>query len=176
MKTIAIQPAAVLSNRGHRRPIAAIRHGDSPRYCRRRIAFGPAGALLLALSALWWLAALVARELAVPLTWAVPMPIAHSMLMAFGFMPLFFVGFLFTAGPRWLGCHRSTRQLVGAVAAYTVAWLLYPPAVHVSLYPLPPASRLPLAHGAGSAGVTPHGGRERRGGSRPCPRGYGSAW
>lgn len=136
MKTIAIQPAAVLSKP---RPPASDRSDPPWRFATllqapHRLAFA-AGALLLALSALWWLAALVARELAVPLTWAVPMPIAHSMLMAFGFMPLFFVGFLFTAGPRWLEMPPvDAGQLVGAVAAYTVAWLLYLPAVHVSLY------------------------------------------
>lgn len=136
MKTIAIQPAAVLSKP---RPPASDRSDPPWRFATllqapHRLAFA-AGALLLALSALWWLAVLVARELAVPLTWAVPMPIAHSMLMAFGFMPLFFVGFLFTAGPRWLEMPPvDAGQLVGAVAAYTVAWLLYLPAVHVSLY------------------------------------------
>lgn len=99
-----------------------------------RLAFC-AGALILALSALWWLVALLVRESGSSLAWAVPMPIAHSVLMAFGFMPLFFVGFLFTASPRWLGLPAvDARSLVRPVMAYASSWVMYLPAVHVSLH------------------------------------------
>lgn len=136
MKTIAIQPVAVLSKP---RPPTSGRTDPPWQFATlleapHRLAFA-AGALLLALSALWWLAALVAREIAAPFAWAVPMPIAHSLLMAFGFMPLFFVGFLFTAGPRWLGMPPvDARSLVVPVAVYAFAWLVYLPAVHINLY------------------------------------------
>jgi uncharacterized protein involved in response to NO len=60
-------------------------------------------ALMLAASALWWAAALATRHAGVALPWAVPPALAHGLVMAMGFMPLFIVGFLFTAGPRWLG-------------------------------------------------------------------------
>lgn len=63
------------------------------------------GALMMACIALWWALALALRYAGVPLPWAVPAPVAHGLVMAFGFMPLFIVGFLFTAGPRWLGLH-----------------------------------------------------------------------
>lgn len=138
MKTVTIRPAAALAGSC---PSAPQQVGPSWRFATlllapHRLAFA-AGALLLASSALWWLAALVAREFGVPLTWSVPMPIAHSMLMAFAFMPLFFVGFLFTAGPRWLGLPAvDARQLVGSVAAYTTAWLLFLPAVHIDVHPV----------------------------------------
>jgi uncharacterized protein involved in response to NO len=62
-----------------------------------------AAALVLAASALWWLAVLTLRLVpAAALPWAISPALAHSTLMAFGFMPLFFSGFLFTAGPKWL--------------------------------------------------------------------------
>lgn len=61
------------------------------------------GALMLGLSALWWGAMLAARFGGVAVPWAVVPGTAHALLMGFGFMPMFFVGFLFTAGPRWLG-------------------------------------------------------------------------
>lgn len=60
-------------------------------------------ALMLATSALWWALALSTRHAGLAWPWAVPPPLAHGLVMAMGFMPLFIVGFLFTAGPRWLG-------------------------------------------------------------------------
>ena len=52
--------------------------------------------------------------------------------MAFGYMPLFFVGFLFTAGPKWLGQPAvEARVLLRPVATYALAWIGYMVAVHV---------------------------------------------
>ncbi|WP_144289789.1 NnrS family protein [Ideonella sp. A 288] len=62
-----------------------------------------AGGSLLALLALWWGGALVARAAGLVVPWEVTPTTAHALAFVFGFMPLFFVGFLFTAGPRWLG-------------------------------------------------------------------------
>lgn len=67
-----------------------------------RIAFA-AGALTLALSALWWAGAMLAQAGGHPLRFGLPPFQVHGLVMALGFMPLFFTGFLFTAGPRWLG-------------------------------------------------------------------------
>ncbi len=60
-------------------------------------------AVLLAVGALWWALVLATRAAGIALPWAVPPPVAHGLLMGLGAMPLFIVGFLFTAGPRWLG-------------------------------------------------------------------------
>ena len=91
-----------------------------------------AGALIMAVSALWWAIALTARYVPVDVPWAVPPAIAHSTLMCFGFMPLFFLGFLFTAGPKWLG-HGSIDAvvLVRPIAVMVAGWLLYVPSVHL---------------------------------------------
>lgn len=62
-----------------------------------------AGATMLAGSALWWAVVLLLRTQGVAPAWAVSPPAAHALLMSLGFTPLFIVGFLFTAGPRWLG-------------------------------------------------------------------------
>ncbi|MBB5205024.1 uncharacterized protein involved in response to NO [Inhella inkyongensis] len=62
-----------------------------------------AAAVGLGLSALWWALALLARSIGLELPWAVAPGLAHGLLLAGGFMPFFIVGFLFTAGPRWLG-------------------------------------------------------------------------
>src|SRR5262245_56155068 len=64
-----------------------------------------AGVSALALTSLWWTWVILARA------WpAVPEPSSatmnstlHALLMTCGFAPLFMFGFVFTAGPRWLG-------------------------------------------------------------------------
>lgn len=97
-----------------------------------RLAFA-AAALLLAASALWWALALAARAAGLALPWAVPAPAAHGLLMALGFMPLFFIGFLFTAGPRWLGLPEvQAASLRWPVACMVGGWALALPGFHVS--------------------------------------------
>jgi len=82
-------------------------------------------ALMLAISALWWALALATRQAGVMLPWAVPPPLAHGLFMATGFMPLFIVGFLFTAGPRWLGLPDvPARSLRDPVVAMLGGWAL----------------------------------------------------
>ena len=66
-----------------------------------RLAFACA-ALLLALSGLWWAGVHVAAAEAASAPPGLPAPVAHGLVMTFGFMPMFFAGFLFTAGPKWL--------------------------------------------------------------------------
>jgi uncharacterized protein involved in response to NO len=47
-------------------------------------------------------------------------------LFGYGFMPLFFTGFLFTAGPRWLQRPAmAARSLLPSVAAFVAGWLLF---------------------------------------------------
>ena len=80
-------------------------------------------ALMLATSALWWALALATRHAGVALPWAVPPSLAHGLFMAMGFMPLFIVGFLFTAGPRWLGLSDvPARSLRSPVLAMLAGW------------------------------------------------------
>lgn len=84
-----------------------------------------AAAVLLAASAVWWALALAARQAGVALPWAVPPPVAHGLLMSQGFMPLFITGFLFTAGPRWLGLPDvPARTLRVPVALMAGGWVL----------------------------------------------------
>jgi uncharacterized protein involved in response to NO len=102
-------------------------------------------AVLMALTALWWLAALAARATGLALIWAVPPPAAHGLAMALAFMPLFMVGFLFTAGTRWLAVpDMPARALLGPVLAMVLGWALALPGFHFAA---------PLA-GVGLAAVT----------------------
>ncbi len=64
-----------------------------------------AGVAVLALASLWWTWTMLARAwpaLPAPAS-AVPDTVLHALVMTCGFAPLFMFGFLFTAGPRWLG-------------------------------------------------------------------------
>ena len=96
-----------------------------------RIAFF-AAALMLAGTALWWASVLLAWAAGRALTWAVAPAAAHALLMSLGFMPLFIAGFLFTAGPRWLGRPAvAARSLLAPVLAMLLGWCVVLPGVHL---------------------------------------------
>ena len=62
-----------------------------------------AGCTVVLASALWWWLEMVSRTGAWPsVATAVPATFVHALVMSLGFMPLFFCGFLYTAGPKWL--------------------------------------------------------------------------
>jgi uncharacterized protein involved in response to NO len=95
-----------------------------------RLAFC-AGALMLAASALWWAVVLVLRARGIPVRWAMAPATAHGLVMTFGFIPLFFTGFQFTAGPRWLGrAPVAAGALLPAVLPQLAGWGVFVLAVH----------------------------------------------
>ena len=66
--------------------------------------------VVLMYAAAWWALVQVDRVSAgLTLPYAMSPSLGHAAVMTFGFIPLFFSGFLFTAGPKWLGveplCH-----------------------------------------------------------------------
>lgn len=132
MKPIAIQP---LVTRKASPPSPAVNTGMHPRWllaAPHRLGFF-AAACMLATTALWWAAVLLAGAAGyAPTAWAVPPPVAHALLMGLGFMPLFIVGFLFTAGPRWLGQPDvPARSLLAPVLLMGLGWNLVLPGVHL---------------------------------------------
>lgn len=91
-----------------------------------------AAAVAMGLTALWWAVALWAGQAGVVLPWAVPPAVAHGLCFAFAFMPLFIAGFLFTAGPRWLGLPPvPCRRLQGPVIVMLTGWALALPGFHL---------------------------------------------
>lgn len=88
-----------------------------------RAAFLP-GMLFAILLLAAWSAELASRLLGVHAALAVPSSLAHGFLMLFGFFPLFMTGFLFTAGPRWLGVEPPGRLIFVGVPALLVTGLL----------------------------------------------------
>jgi len=126
MFSIQPQPAGLPSGSfgGRRRAAAGAFRFQRLLAAPHRLAF-MAGSALMVATALWWALALVARHTGVALPWQVNPASAHALLMAQGFMPLFIVGFAFTAGPRWLGLGEvSARQLTLPVALMLGGWLV----------------------------------------------------
>jgi len=70
------------------------------------------GGSVLLLALLWWLLELVGRSYGVSLS-ELPASFLHGQLMLSGFFPLFMLGFIYTAGPKWLS----------VVPPATTAWL-----------------------------------------------------
>ena len=91
-----------------------------------RLSFFLAACVLVAAS-LWWLAVQVDRATGfLGLTAAVPGTLTHAAVMVFGFMPLFFAGFLFTAGPNWLRVEPlPASRLLPPLALQAAGWLLW---------------------------------------------------
>jgi uncharacterized protein involved in response to NO len=89
-----------------------------------RLAFASACAVMTG-AALWWWLTLLARTLDLGHVGAVvPDTFVHAIVMSLGFMPLFFTGFLFTAGPKWLRMPEvSARQILPGVLTMLTGWL-----------------------------------------------------
>jgi len=99
-----------------------------------RLAFLLAMALL-ATSGLWW--AGVQGSWLVDVSFvhgALPLSLVHAALMVFGFFPLFFSGFLFTAGPKWLHTPPwPVRTVRAPLLLLASGWLVWLVAAHLSL-------------------------------------------
>ena len=98
-----------------------------------RLTFFAAG-ILFALSALWWCVQLVLRSMLIEVPWQWMPATVHAVVMTLGFMPLFMVGFLFTAGSKWLSMPAVTAQrLLPQVVVTVVGWLLFVAGSHFAL-------------------------------------------
>lgn len=83
----------------------------------------------------WWLLVQESRVHGVPqLHYAVLPTLTHAAVMVLGFMPLFFAGFLFTAGPRWLDVEPyPTQRLLAPLGLQAGGWLLWLIGAHAGL-------------------------------------------
>lgn len=133
MKTVPIRVARVDVGAGA--PPSAVDTRASLRWllaAPHRLGFF-AAACMLAASALWWTAVLLSRAAGYSPPWAVAPPAAHGLLMGLGFTPLFIAGFLFTAGPKWLGeAAVEARVLLWPVLLMLAGWCLVLPGLHLS--------------------------------------------
>jgi len=92
-----------------------------------------AAAVVMVMAALWWWLEILSRTVSTPSpAAAVPAIFVHALVMSLGFMPLFFGGFLFTAGPKWLQMPEVTaRSIVRPVTVLVLGWLLVLCGAHV---------------------------------------------
>lgn len=93
-----------------------------------------AAACVMLLAAIWWAVEMAWRVVPLaPLHHASVATYSHGLIMSLGFLPLFFVGFLFTAGPRWLGMpDQSAVPLLKPVLACVLGWFALLVGTHVS--------------------------------------------
>jgi uncharacterized protein involved in response to NO len=89
--------------------------------------------VVLVASGLWWALVQLDRSTGwLDLHYAVSPTLVHSAVMAFGFIPLFFSGFLFTAGPKWLGVEPlPVPALRGPLVLQAGGWLLWLAGAHL---------------------------------------------
>lgn len=82
----------------------------------------------------WWALVQFSRVNAMwGLPYAVSPSLVHAAVMTFGFIPLFFSGFLFTAGPKWLGVQAlAARQLQVPLLLQAAGWLLWMAGGHLA--------------------------------------------
>jgi uncharacterized protein involved in response to NO len=99
-----------------------------------RLGFFLAMALLLA-AGLWWAAVQLDRATGgFGLGYAVSPTLTHAAMMSLGFIPLFFAGFLFTAGPNWLGVAKpEARHLLLSSGLQAAGWLLWLAGAHTAV-------------------------------------------
>jgi uncharacterized protein involved in response to NO len=126
---IPASPMSAGSIPPRRRPVAA--PGDRWRLDRlvtspHRLGFAT-GAAMLSITAAWWLAVLAAGSIAnITVPWTIAPRTAHAFAMTFAFVPMFFAGFLFTAGPRWLAQPPvAARALLPACLAWITGWIVF---------------------------------------------------
>ncbi|MDE2418010.1 MAG: NnrS family protein [Burkholderiales bacterium] len=99
-----------------------------------RLSFFLALCVLVFASAWWALVQLDRLGVGWGLRYVVSPTLMHSALMTFGFMPLLFSGFLFTAGPKWLGMRPvPVSRLVVPLGLQAAGWMLWVAGGHLGL-------------------------------------------
>ncbi len=92
--------------------------------------------VVLGTTGVWWSAVQLDRVSGLlHLSYALSPSLVHGAVMTLGFIPLFFSGFLFTAGPKWLGVSGPEAHVLRPALLLQVAgWLLWVVATHIHLY------------------------------------------
>lgn len=85
------------------------------------------GMVLLISTGVWWLAVHIGRQ---PWGWSLPVivspTVTHASMMSLGVFPVFFAGFLFTAGPKWLGvAPPPAHALMRPLGLQSLGWLVW---------------------------------------------------
>ncbi len=91
------------------------------------------GLLVLVAAGAWWSLVQYSRlGLLANLPYTMSPTLVHASVMVFGFFPLFFSGFLFTAGPKWLNvAPPSAPALLAPLLLQALGWLAWLVGAHV---------------------------------------------
>jgi uncharacterized protein involved in response to NO len=91
--------------------------------------------VLLWCASLWWASVQWDRlSGALKLVYVLSPSLMHGAVMTFGYIPMFFSGFLFTAGPKWLGvAPPKVAQLLTPLLLQALGWLLWLIGGHLAL-------------------------------------------
>lgn len=91
--------------------------------------------VVLVASGAWWALVQLDRvSVTVVLPYTLSPTLVHAAVMTFGFAPLFFSGFLFTAGPKWLRVEPlEARFLLMPLLMQATGWLLWISGIHMHM-------------------------------------------
>ena len=124
-----LQPLGPVGGKPTPEALARLDRRWRPRYLMLapyRLGFFLAMVLLVASGAWWALVQAAQAGLLPALPAALPPSVAHAAAMVYGFMPLFFAGFLFTAAPKWLRVEPPPlAALRPALLLQALGWLLW---------------------------------------------------
>lgn len=89
--------------------------------------------VIVLLSGLWWLLVQLDRVTGwLGVSYAMSPSLTHAAVMTLGFMPLFFAGFLFTAGPKWLSMPAPSAGAVApALVLQVIGWSIWLAGAHL---------------------------------------------
>ncbi|MEO7401494.1 MAG: NnrS family protein [Polaromonas sp.] len=136
MSQATVSPLRGLNGKPSAEVLAKLDRHWRPRYlllAPHRLGFLLAMVVLVAAGVWWALVQLDRMSAALGLSYALSPSLVHGAVMTFGFIPLFFSGFLFTAVPKWLGVKaHDTVRVAPPMLLQATAWLVWLAAAHFS--------------------------------------------
>ena len=136
MNQAAVSPVRGLNGKPCAEELAKLDRHWRPRYlllAPHRLGFLLAMVVLVVAGVWWALVQLDRMSGALGLSYVLSPSLVHGAVMTFGFIPLFFSGFLFTAGPKWLGVKpHDTARVAPPMLLQATAWLVWLAAAHFS--------------------------------------------
>ena len=138
LKTFNLRGNPLTPGRPSAEVLAALDRHWRPRYlliAPHRLGFFLAMVVLMVSSVWWALVQLDRVSVAVVLPYTASPTLVHAAVMTFGFMPLFFTGFLFTAAPKWLRVEPlEARALLVPLLLQAGGWLVWIFGIHIHMF------------------------------------------
>ncbi|NML85438.1 NnrS family protein [Polaromonas sp.] len=134
MNQATVIPLRGLNGKPSAEALATLDRNWRPRYlllAPHRLGFFLAMLVLVAAGTWWALVQFDRMTATLDLSYVLSPSLVHGAVMTFGFIPLFFSGFLFTAGPKWLAVRpHETGRLLTPMLLQATGWLVWLAAAH----------------------------------------------